>query len=291
MSEEHLNVMIRTLTPIWTGGIDGSCDRLHETSIIGCMRWWYEVICSSLGYACDPSSTGRCELSGKENNVKDRMAKLCPSCALFGCGGYSRQFNLQINHAPATSLHFRTSISINKNWLKQIFGGKNNNIDFMNIFYGDILLKFLIKRNDQDFIKSQLLMLLKFLSKYGAFGAKVQHGFGQFQLLDNNLASDNELIETGMKQLSCKINEGQFLQKRDIPSSKYNLNNFICLEYHLESSSLAAFMNRQSHLGSESKINEERYLPCSFDLRYKAFNAGYVFSSRSIIPKFTTSCF
>ncbi len=146
MSEEHINVKVRTLTPIWTGGIEGSCDRLHETSIIGSMRWWYEAICSGFGYACDPSSIGRCELSGKEKDIKERMAKLCPSCALFGCGGFSRQFNLQINDAPTTPLHFRTSIPINKNWLKQTFGGENKNIDSSSIFYGDIILKIMAKK-------------------------------------------------------------------------------------------------------------------------------------------------
>ncbi|HHF52316.1 MAG TPA: type III-B CRISPR module RAMP protein Cmr1, partial [Candidatus Aminicenantes bacterium] len=35
---------IKTLTPIWTGGVGGRCDRLHETGIIGSLRWWYEAI-------------------------------------------------------------------------------------------------------------------------------------------------------------------------------------------------------------------------------------------------------
>jgi CRISPR-associated protein Cmr1 len=281
MSEDHLDVKVRTLTPIWTGGVEGNCDSLHETSIIGSMRWWYEAICSGFGYSCDPSSTGRCELSGKEKNVKERMAKLCPSCALFGCGGYSRQFNLRINDAPKTSLHFRTSIPMNKNWLKQIFGGEDKNIDSMNIFYGDITLRVLLKRKNADFSKSQFFMLLSFLSKYGAFGAKIQHGFGQFQLLNTEFALDNEIIKSGLRQLSERINDGQFLQKQDNPSSHYNLKNFICLEYDLETNSMAVFMNRRNHLGAESKVDEVRYLPCSFDLRYKAFSGGKSFGMRS----------
>lgn len=281
MSEEHMNVRVRTLTPIWTGGVEGRCDRLHETSIIGSMRWWYETICSSFGYVCDPSSSSRCELSGKEKNAKDRMAKLCPSCALFGCGGYSRQFNLQIDYAPMTPLHFRTSVPINKNWIKQIFGGENKNIDSMNVFYGDIILRILVKRENAAFLKSQLFMILSFLSKYVAFGAKTQHGFGQFQLLDKELALCDNIIKDGLDQLSDRINECRFLQNQDILRSHYNLENFINLEYDLETSSLAVFMNKRNHLGAESKIDEIRYLPCSFDLRYKAFNNGKSFGMRS----------
>ena len=41
-----LTVKIRTLTPLWTGGLDGTMDRIHETGIIGSLRWWYEAIVS-----------------------------------------------------------------------------------------------------------------------------------------------------------------------------------------------------------------------------------------------------
>ena len=48
-------VKIRTLTPIWTGGLNRECDKLRETSIIGSLRWWFEAIVRGLGgYACDP---------------------------------------------------------------------------------------------------------------------------------------------------------------------------------------------------------------------------------------------
>jgi len=32
MGEPSLEVRIRTLTPLWTGGLDGTMDRIHETS-------------------------------------------------------------------------------------------------------------------------------------------------------------------------------------------------------------------------------------------------------------------
>ena len=49
-------IEIKTLTPIWTGGVKGSCDILRETGIIGSMRWWYEAIVRGLGGdACDPT--------------------------------------------------------------------------------------------------------------------------------------------------------------------------------------------------------------------------------------------
>ncbi|MBK9094822.1 MAG: type III-B CRISPR module RAMP protein Cmr1 [Anaerolineae bacterium] len=46
---EPLNITIRTLTPLWTGGVDGAMDRIHETGILGSLRWWYEAIVRGLG--------------------------------------------------------------------------------------------------------------------------------------------------------------------------------------------------------------------------------------------------
>lgn len=53
---KSMSIKIKTLTPIWTGGVNGECEILHETGIIGSMRWWYEAIVRGLGgYACDPA--------------------------------------------------------------------------------------------------------------------------------------------------------------------------------------------------------------------------------------------
>jgi CRISPR-associated protein Cmr1 len=45
---------------LWTGGpVSGKMERVHETGIIGSLRWWYEAIVRSLGGSvCDPTSEG-----------------------------------------------------------------------------------------------------------------------------------------------------------------------------------------------------------------------------------------
>ncbi len=88
---EPLELKLRPLTPIWTGGIDGQCDRLHETAIIGSLRWWYEAVVRGLGgYACDPTADGRCPVKEHQKEYH------CPVCELFGCTGWSRKFRLRI---------------------------------------------------------------------------------------------------------------------------------------------------------------------------------------------------
>jgi len=98
---------LKTLTPIWTGGVNTKRpDRVHETGIRGSLRWWYEALIRGLGgYACDPTEDRRCELDQKRfkeafGKTKDMQSALdeqiCPACQLFGCGGWAAKFRMEI---------------------------------------------------------------------------------------------------------------------------------------------------------------------------------------------------
>ncbi len=80
---------LEALTPIWTGDVNRSGDRLIPTGIIGSLRWWFEVLVRGLGgKACDPTAEkGRCPA---------KNGKHCVVCELFGCTGWSRKFRLMI---------------------------------------------------------------------------------------------------------------------------------------------------------------------------------------------------
>ena len=83
-----MQITLKTLTPLWTGGVDQTCDRLHETGLIGSLRWWYEALVRGLGgYACDPTSEERCP---------DKVSQRCSACELFGCSGWARKFQLRL---------------------------------------------------------------------------------------------------------------------------------------------------------------------------------------------------
>ncbi|UKL14242.1 type III-B CRISPR module RAMP protein Cmr1 [Dissulfurimicrobium hydrothermale] len=41
---KEIKITLKTLTPLWTGGVDQTSDRLHETGLIGSLRWWYEAL-------------------------------------------------------------------------------------------------------------------------------------------------------------------------------------------------------------------------------------------------------
>lgn len=99
-----MEIKLKTLTPIWTGGVTtGRMDRIHETGLIGSLRWWYEATVRGLyGDVCDPTSDkpeDRCQFDAKTyektKNVEDGLAGVCPVCRLFGCTGWKRRFELQ----------------------------------------------------------------------------------------------------------------------------------------------------------------------------------------------------
>jgi CRISPR-associated protein Cmr1 len=99
---DDLKITLKTLTPLWTGGVEGTCDRLHETGLIGSLRWWYEALVRGLGgQACDPTehSCTFDEEKYRKSKADDehqrlRDAGVCNACQLFGCTGWARKFRL-----------------------------------------------------------------------------------------------------------------------------------------------------------------------------------------------------
>lgn len=99
-----MEFQLRTLTPLWTGGVQGKVDRIHESGILGSLRWWYEVMVRGLGgEACDPSK-GECaydeqkyrKSSASNEYQRLRDAGLCDVCQVFGATGWRRRFRLMI---------------------------------------------------------------------------------------------------------------------------------------------------------------------------------------------------
>jgi len=135
-----MEIRLKTLTPLWTGGIDQTCDRLHETGLIGSLRWWYEALVRGLGgYACDPTSEDRCP---------DKDGKHCVACELFGCTGWARKFRLRVLDAKG----------------KLIQAPLQKDTEFV--------LAFVELRPINDTEKWLLLKAVEIAAKYGALGGK-----------------------------------------------------------------------------------------------------------------------
>ncbi len=271
-----MRIKFKTRTPLWTGGVNATPDHLHETGIVGSLRWWYEAVARGLGgYACDVTGGNKCELSGREKSDTERLQKLCPACYLFGCGGWKRRFRLDAASAIQNlrvPIHFRTTINTHRNWLGRIFHGNEvkggeYNLGIVKVYYWENFtdaLSFQFVNCDINYIQGQIEGLISFVSEFGFLSAKPQYGFGQ-------VASDSRGSEwkESFHELNNKINAGLFKKSTVNISHLPNLNQAVFLAYDIPFQDLKEILKDKYHYGADNKKDERRYIPCSFDLRYK----------------------
>ena len=258
---KKLELTVQMLSPLWAAGAAGKCDRLHETGIIGSMRWWYEAIVRGLdGYACDPTSESRCELSGKEKSDEERRAKICPACWLFGCGGWKRRFRL-VAGAGSTEPFSLASLfnkdELNLWWLNEIF--QSNLAD--RLAFGKVTLTFIFPAgSDGEESLNQIKALLSVMAHCGSIGAKGQYGFGQFAW------EGKTEPETALKDIQSFILGRQFKKLKN-ENDWYSLEKFWYINLPLtgDNAQIKQF-KKANFIGATTR---ESYLPVSFDIRYK----------------------
>jgi len=168
------NIELRTLTPIWTGGVEtGKMERIHETGIIGNLRWWYEAIVRGLGgEACDPTTHSCAYDREKPNNG------LCDVCQVFGATGWRRRFRLEVVDDQTHPIWTPENQMLNvrppgrtRGWY--LPPGK----------MGSLTLRFIGEAK----VFSLLTALLLFIEKLGSLGAKPQLGYGVFEIKNREI--------------------------------------------------------------------------------------------------------
>ncbi|MEA5617953.1 type III-B CRISPR module RAMP protein Cmr1 [Cronbergia sp. UHCC 0137] len=188
-----MEVKIQTLTPIWTGGVEtGKVDRIHETGLLGSLRWWMEVLVRGMGgVVCDPTAesdscgehSDRNSLDQKkyhQSQATDQRQKLrdgglfCDVSHIFGATGWKRQFRLSVSEIKETSNWERASLQITpqdrtRGW-------------FLNPgWLGTFTLNF---HGDPETL-AKLYTLIRFMETYGSLGARPQLGYGIFRIVEN----------------------------------------------------------------------------------------------------------
>lgn len=291
---EPIVIRIQPLTPLWTGGASGKPDRLHETGLIGSLRFWYEVIARGLaGHVCDPVRGGGCQFDtrayegARRTGLPDDQAlaqgikALCPVCFLFGATGWRRLFQLQVHPGVANTtrpLHFRTTVGMHRNWLGRVFQGEEILIQRdgkerkeyrlnSNVWYWPDVREALMvgyRGHETEYTRTQLEGLLSFVGELGFLGAKPQHGFGQIAPAE---------LGTGWRDAFRRLHQ-RFLPEPTAPSSEatgtpFRLDRAIFLSLDVPRADLQSFVDSKSHYGPHSSSGEAGYLPCAFDLRYR----------------------
>lgn len=176
-----MDVLITTRTPLWTGGVEtGRVDRLHETGILGSLRWWMEALVRGMGgEACDPSRN-KCQFDSekyRQSSARDERQRLCDAglcavCQLFGATGWRRRFRMEVLNDEtqpiwndATTLNIRPP-DRTRGWY--LPPGRMGSFGLR--FHGD------------EVTLAQLATLLLFIEQWGGLGAKAQLGYGAFRI-------------------------------------------------------------------------------------------------------------
>lgn len=158
-------------TPLWTGGVDGAMDRVHETGILGSLRWWYEAIVRGLGgSACDPVSDRKCP---------DGNGWYCDVCAVFGTTGLQRAFRLEgpewWNRYKDERLKVKISSHRNhRGWfLQRGFMGKEK-LKIVPLRWPEVW-------TEKDLTHS-LVSVFTLIAQWSGIGARTQQGYGVVEI-------------------------------------------------------------------------------------------------------------
>lgn len=287
-------VRFKTLTPIWTGGASGLPDRLHETGLIGSLRFWYEVITRSLaGRVCDSVGGGGCQFdtrayeTARHTGLPDDQAlaqgiqTLCPVCFLFGATGWRRLFQLQVHPGVANTtrpLHFRTTVNMHRNWLGRVFQGEEILVQRdgkqrkeyrlnSNVWYWPGVREALTIRyrdHEAEYARTQLEGLLSFVGEFGFLGAKPQHGFGQIAPVGLGIDWPD-----AFRRLHQRFLPGPNARTSGATGTPFRLDRAVFVSFDIPRAALQPFLVQGSHYGPPSTRGEIAYLPCAFDLRYR----------------------
>ncbi|PPT07392.1 CRISPR-associated RAMP Cmr1 [Geitlerinema sp. FC II] len=185
-----MEITIKTLTPLWTGGVEtGKCDRIHETGLLGSLRWWMEVLVRGVGgHVCDPTGEGdRNGFDAKKfdakqyrelhNEIERRQylhkAGLCDVSQIFGATGWKRKFRLSVDDIQEISNWQRQSLKITPQ-------GRTRGWFLNPGWLGTFTLS--LQGNSETL--SKLYLLLRFMEAYGSLGARPQLGYGTFYIVD-----------------------------------------------------------------------------------------------------------
>ncbi|MBL7184307.1 MAG: type III-B CRISPR module RAMP protein Cmr1 [Anaerolineae bacterium] len=279
-----MEIRLRTLTPLWTGGAGRNSDRLRETGLLGSLRWWYEGIVRGMGgRVCDATAddaSKRCIFEQKKGETfEDAYAHLCLACRLFGCTGWRRRFRLEVDGLEAQALFFVASSDVHQaagNWLWRMFGGEELGGDRkgrgaavtfalgVEALWGQqATLRVVPLGSDAEGTLARVAFLLETIARWGALGAKPQHGFGQIEVTDG---LEPSLVEEGRRLVVADVRDESGTSQPDF----FNLNHFFSRTFRLAQPEPYQGTGREIGTPPRGFDYRQHFIPCAFDIRYKS---------------------
>ncbi len=270
-----IKIGFETLTPLFTGDINGRMTEIKPASVTGSLRFWFEVIChfsrkfndikyseNSLNYKkYNEILTGKPDISDVE--IFDKL-ELSPAARYFGCTGLKSRIEIEkieYQKDKITSPPEPKKIIQNKNWFLPD-----------KYFAGEFTITFLIY-NDE--IKNHILFpTLNFIHNYGFIGGKNNIGMGRIRIIDfeNQITSHNKIkisnnpgTEFEPLKLVKIIDNDALINSDTISYFKKNAYNHNYLE------SIRNLLKQKSELRKKVKNRYERHYKFGSSLKEEYF--------------------
>ncbi len=187
MTAEQLTIHYEALSPLYTGNREGKVDRLHETGILGSLRWWLEALIRGVGgWARDPTEgDNNFDVEAYEkkfgpigddtfrHTARLRQSGLDDAAQVFGATGWRRRFRLELESEP----NFRRAQWKGIQLPDRAHHGKVPRWPLKDFPFQDAFTIHLLSL-DPDFPLGIIGGLLSFLEEWAGIGAKNQMGMG-----------------------------------------------------------------------------------------------------------------
>ena len=252
----EIKVTFETITPLWTGDAWGESNIIRPSSIIGSLRFWFEVICYFAGITTNDdykdgklkgditSDKFKKEFLELQNKSPDKnydelvdivLAKLgVPLPArIFGCTGWEGKIGIKKITDVSKSNdydYYQGKLEIKElEYTKKYQNGQTKKVTptwyFSKGFVGEFTIIFEIKNNKtKDTI---FYPLLNFIENYGFLGGKWNIGYGRAKILSVKILS----VKNNEKELNSldgykEFKFSQFNKYKKDENDKIVLNGY-----------------------------------------------------------------
>lgn len=147
-----LRFVLKSVTPIWTGGmVTGSCAPAPKLSgLVGSLRAWAAL-------------SPKIKFCGRECTYEpNHPENLCDVCWAFGITGWARRFRPEV-----------VGLDLNQDRYPAFWPVRDAQFEL--ICY--------VRRDHAPRVETILTTTLETISSHGGFGARTQHGYGQVRLI------------------------------------------------------------------------------------------------------------
>jgi CRISPR-associated protein Cmr1 len=215
-----VKIRANTVTPLWTGNAWGKHKYIQSQSILGSLRFWFEILCytsniqvksyneESLNHDDFKSKVDEilCEmLKRNENNatlfeIKRRVLReldISLPSQIFGCNGW--QGFIRIKEIKQPIRLKKNQLGLKSTIIKKSGKSKRPSVWYLGIpyFWGEFTLE--LELESDELRQTILYPLLNFIEKYGFIGGKNNLGYGRvkFEIEEGELTNYEKLIFDG----------------------------------------------------------------------------------------------